>query len=156
MRRLLGAGLTAILLLFGLYNLWECREEGATRREQQLAFVADIERLDPKPNELYIAWGSKFPFEYITPLTTPTYLKQMAILPLGLELHTPHVNETMDRFGVSNLYSALFSRRDIYLISNQAKNALYVAYVKEKHGVDVRFDIRFIGKTFTVYQVVRI
>jgi len=128
MRRLLGAGLTAILLLFGLYNLWECREEGATRREQQLAFVADIERLDPKPNELYIAWGSKFPFEYITPLTTPTYLKQMAILPLGLELHTPHVNETMDRFGVSNLYSALFSRRDIYLISNQAKNALYVAY----------------------------
>jgi hypothetical protein len=79
----------------------------------------------------------------------------MRILPLGLELHTPHVAGTMKRFRIDDVYLALASRPDVFLISNDKQNSLYADYMREKYGLDVVLRPLFQGRTFTVYAVQR-
>jgi hypothetical protein len=89
--------------------------------------------------------------KYIDPLAPQ--LGGLRILPLGTELGTPHVAGTLRRFEIDNLYLALAARPDVFLISDEEKNALYVDYMREKYGLDVAVRPSFQGRTFAVYTV---
>jgi hypothetical protein len=144
---------TMMLAVAG-YTAWSIlRDVGRAdaRERHQHAFEADIRELAPRPSELFVAWGEAFPMKDIDPLAPQ--LGEMRILPLGAELGTPHVAGTLDRFGIDNLYLALVSRPDVFLISDEEKNDLYVDYMREKYGLDVTVQPRFEGRTFAVYTV---
>jgi hypothetical protein len=133
----------AMMLAVAGYTGWsvlrDVRQADA-REQQQRAFEADIRELAPPPSELFVAWGEAFPMKYIDPLAPQ--LGEMRILPLGAELGTPHVAGTLLRFGIGDLYLALASRPDVFLISDE-----------EKYGLDVTVRPSFHGRTFDVYTV---
>ena len=121
--------------------------------QRQQALQKDVALLAPRHHDLYVVWGDAFPFRLIDPLASLAFLRGMRILPLGSELHTPHVAGTMRRFGIDDVYLALATRPDVFLISDESKNDLYVDYMREKYGLDVTVRPSFEGRTFTVYTV---
>jgi len=145
--------MTMMLAVVG-YTGWsvlrDVRRADARERHQN-AFEADIRELAPRPSELFVAWAEAFPMKDIDPLAPQ--LGEMRILPLGTELGTPHVADTLRRFEIDNLYLALAARPDVFLISDEEKNALYVDYMREKYGLDVTVRPSFQGRTFAVYTV---
>jgi hypothetical protein len=126
--------------------------QGEKQHDQQLAFARDVAELAPSKHELYVAWTYAFPLWNVSPFLPPARLREMWIVPLSIELRTPHVYGTMERFGIQDLYYALIAMPNVYLISNDGLNRLYAEYMREKYGVDVVFSKRFEGRTFTVYK----
>ncbi len=151
-RTVLVASMVAAVAGYTVYGIRRDVRQADMRYRQQRAFVADIALLAPRRSNLYVAWADAFPFKHIDPLAPLAYLRQMRILPLGAELHTPHVTATMERFGIADLYLALASRPNVYLISDDQKNRLYADYVREKYGLQVVLRPRFQGRTFVVYE----
>jgi len=152
-RKLLSVAMAAGISVYAAYCVGHAVTQAHIREDQQRAFEADIAELAPHRSELYVAWAAAFPYEHIDPLASLGYLRDLKILPLGAELHTPHVAGTMERFGIHDLYLALASKPNVYLVSDEEKNRLYAQYMRERYQLDVVLRKRFQGRTFVVYEV---
>lgn len=151
-RRILAILMIAALVAHAAYCVRYDIGRAYARDRQRHAFEADLAELAPRPSELYVAWGDAFPFKRIDPLASFGPLREMWILPLGVELQTPHVAGTLERFGIDDLYLAPVVKPNVYLVSDERKNQLYVDYMREKYQLDVALRPRFEGRTFVVYH----
>lgn len=127
-------------------HLWRAaRQEGR--------FNAALHNLSPKPEQLYVAWGSN-PEIITSPFTdlTKTF-HNFRIIPVGAIGPAPFVMNRLRDAGVKNLLGQL-DRDDIFLISNYQYNRFIRMYAAEKLGKEAVFEpIPIYPKVFECFKV---
>ena len=120
--------------------------------KQELAAIA------PRKDQLYYTWGAVFPHQYILPFDNIEYLSNFKLIGLSSILHTPFTKHRMEEFGITDLYTGLYEKDNVFLIANPARLSNYIMYVKEHYGVYVDYKAIYTSHTFgfSVYKIERI
>jgi hypothetical protein len=132
-----------------------------SRRHQHQHAVAmdDLRRLAPRPDQLYVVWGSAFPLEAVLPvLATPSEeLRRFKILGLGVGSHEPMVQGRLRQYGIEDLYQDFYRRDDVFLVAPRTPYYLDLLgrYVRQHYGVAVATTLVFDGQSFAVFRLKR-
>jgi hypothetical protein len=119
---------------------------GNARLRESLAALA------PHPDRLYVAWSTAFPYRYVLPLEDTGYLKDLRLFSLGWPQRSPIADRMLRSFGVSDVYTALLVRPDIFLIAQPARLPLLETYGRERCGIEARFTVERETPSFVVYR----
>jgi hypothetical protein len=121
------------------------------------ALLQALERLERRPNELYVVWGAEFPYELLPPLGRWEELRGLNLLGLGTDSSSPRLERRLAQFGIDDLYRALYTRDDVRLISRPRLNELFVRWVAEHHGVRIvpRLVADLDTSRFRLFQIYR-
>jgi len=111
--------------------------------------------MSPTRDQLYVLWGSRFPYELISPVHPPPALRDLRFFPLGGHQRTPLVEGILREFGVRNLFRDMVDDPRIYLVCDSVLGALYSSYVWEHYGIETTGKKVFDSDFFTVYQIKR-
>jgi hypothetical protein len=98
-----------------------------------------LEGLAPKPNQLFVAWGSDFPFEFLVlPLSPRSLPRDFKVM--GLDWTTGFAKSRMREFGVHDLLSIVRRGDGTFFICQDADLKLLEAYFRAhyKMGLTVQ------------------
>jgi hypothetical protein len=70
----------------------------------------------PERRPVFVVWGAALPIESASPLSAPSALAALQTIPLSWTTNSPLYAETLRRYGVEDLHTALYQRDDLYLI----------------------------------------
>jgi hypothetical protein len=85
---------------------------------------------------LFVLWGAALPYEgLIHPLQTLTLSPDFKAIGLTLLARTPLTRDRLAQFKITDLYQALYQRKDVFLVSDELYNRLLAAYLAEHYGV---------------------
>jgi|GEM_PF-5091810 len=131
---------------------WQTREN----REHNRLLHATLERLSPRPEELYVIWGAAFPWPWLSPFESPDFLETFNTFCFDDGQQTPSSRRMLERFGITNIFTALPDRRDVLLVIRDRKCLdLYATYMREHHGMIVRPQGVFTSEYFEAYTFQR-
>ncbi len=149
--------------VYALYAACFCGEVHATNklsnacRRYQKIFRADLTRLRPRPNQLFVTWGGDFPYQTLQlPTHAGPVAPKMQFLGLGVGNQEPFVQNRLRSLGINDLYQSFYIRDNIFLICQEDKKALLVQYIQEHYQTKVEVETVFKGRTFTVRKVRKI
>ena len=110
----------------------------------------------PKASELYVIWGSAFPFEAaVLPFATSDPFPQFRPLAVGIAAHEPHFLERLKEYQIADIYRALYLDPRVYLMASSPEKIIMLQrYLAEHYGVRVSPSVRFVGRTFSIYRFV--
>lgn len=152
-RTTLRQALVAIALVVGAVNLNGLWREGRWTRERAAELRAAIARLAPRPDQLYVIFAGEFPYEVILPFEDIEFMRPMKSLGT---LHNSGFNKRrMREFGITDVYTALYERSDVLLVSTDELNGWLAESVRRHRGVELVFKRVFQGPEFEVYDVSR-
>jgi hypothetical protein len=114
----------------------KAREAAAGRDAMRWLMVG----LDPKPDRVYVIWGSAFPFEWIAPWDDPTRYRGLKGYPLGCSTHTPHGDGRLTEFGIADPVAALYRGDRVRLVTFPELTPLLAGFIARHRGVDVVFE----------------
>jgi hypothetical protein len=132
---------------------------------------ADLARIDPLETDLFVCWGSSFPYEAILPLESNRILRRIHLLSLGWPQQSPVNDAVKEHFGIRDLTQSLFDNPNIYLLSDEfGKNGhsvtgelagstdlgYYQTYIREHYRTEVTWDRCFAGGIFSLYKPVKL
>ena len=148
----MGAGaviLAAIGAIFGDYRIYRySREAMKTNQSVKEAFA----EIAPKDDELFVCWGSCFPFEAILPLDSPRVLGNTRMLILGWTQQSP-VNRAMkERFHIADLARDLYANPKLFLVSSDDLNAYYSTFAREHQQVELDWESCFDSRHFSLWK----
>jgi hypothetical protein len=136
-----GLASAAIVVLLGALLLWR----GAVMFKENGAFLAAhgqaedlMKRLKPRPDKLFVLWGSEFPYEDLfVPLSWESPNREFKVLGLSSLAATPFTTARLKEFGLSDLYSILRRQKGIYFISNKGENGVLATYFRDHYRLRI-------------------
>jgi len=129
-------------------------ELSRTQRYLQKSFRDDMARLQPRVDQLFVIWGSDFPYQaYQLPTQALPVTTNMRILELGVGNFEPFVQNRLKSFQIDDLYQAFYTRDDVFLICDEREKKLLTQYIWEHYYTSVEIRTVFQGTSFTVRQV---
>jgi|GEM_PF-5959896 len=144
--------LLALVLAGGAFHClkedWTVNRTGAPAR---LAILDSLEKLSPRPDQLFIIWGPSFPFAGFPIFRTVDSLKGFKFFWMSWQERTPYGEERLDQFHIRNLLKDTVDRPDVFWLLNDPDRHLE-DYCREHAGMDVRRRLVFHGY-FDVYQL---
>ena len=150
-RTTLRQALVGAALVVGAMNLNALWRDGQRTRERAVELRAAIERLAPRPDQLYVIFGGEFPYDSILPFEDVGFIRPMRSLGT---LHNSGFNKRrMREFDITDVYTALYERPDVLLVSTDELNSWLAESVRRHHGVELVFERVFEGPEFEVYDV---
>lgn len=114
----------------------KAREAAAARDAMRWLMVG----LDPKPDRVYVIWGSAFPFEWIAPWDDPTRYRGLKGYPLGCSTHTPHGDGRLAEFGITDPVAELYTGNRVRLITFPDLTPVLGGFIARHRKVDVVFE----------------
>jgi hypothetical protein len=114
-----------------------------------------VEKLNPQDDQLYITWGSAFPYEKIDAFNMD-FLKHFHVVSLAWFERTPTTQAMLDWFGYKNLFKEMVDSPDVFLICSPYQYSLYYAYMLEKYKLKTYGLAVFKSKLFNVYAIHRV
>ena len=116
---------------------WDGRAEFGQRLSDRLR--EGLVDIAPSADRLYVVWGASLPFELIPPLSSMDELREMKIFFLASGTRSRYNAARLEEFGIDDIHRAIYTRDDVFVISNDALNRLFVAYVAEHYGEPIEF-----------------
>ncbi len=111
-------------------------------REELRDCLAHLEGSDQR---LYVSWATDFPWVALSPLDSLSSLGNRRLLMMSWTQGTPIAAAMKERFGIADTTQALFTRPDVVLLGDATSRPLIERFVREHHGVEVRFAASYIG-----------
>lgn len=145
--------LVAASLVAGAMNLAHAAHMGRVVATEAAELRASIARLGPRPDQLFVILGGWFPYKYLLPFDDIAFMRPMLIL--GTYHHSGFNKRRMREFGITDVYTALYERDDVRLVSTDELNRWLGESIARHHGVEVSFQPVFQDPRFTVYDVSR-
>jgi hypothetical protein len=116
--------------------------------------AADMARLAPRADELYVAWDIAIPAAHlVTPRGADPNFAAGSWFWLTTQSLTPTSLAQLDRFGARDLSAALVGRPDVHLVALPYQVERLVAMYREHYGRAVTACARFRGETITVWRL---
>jgi hypothetical protein len=128
------------------------RADSEAARAGNARLRASIAALAPRPDRLYVAWSTAFPYRYVLPLEDTGYLKDLRLFSLGWPQRSPIADRMLRSFGASDLYEALLVRPDVLLIAQPGRLPLLERYGRERRGFEAQFTVESETPSFVVYR----
>ncbi len=149
-----GAGVVALALL-AVRGGGYLRERSALLENHSAALHAQLHDLDPRPEQLYVVWGSGFPYEYLSPFDSLDDMRPMKMYGLGCCTNSPLMDGRLREFDIPALVPALYTRDNVFLICDESQFPLLRTFVAEHHGVQIECQPVFSppGALFKVYKI---
>ncbi|MBN1291786.1 MAG: hypothetical protein JXB48_08090 [Candidatus Latescibacteria bacterium] len=118
----------------------------------------ELAAINPNKNQLFYTWGAIFPHQYVLPFDNIEYLSNFKLIGLSSILHTPFTKRRMEEFGITDLYTGLYEKDNVFLIANSELLPHYIEYIREHYGVYVQHTILYTSHTFgfSVYKIERV
>src|SRR5205814_4853 len=88
----------------------------------------------------------------VAPLQYPDTLQEFECLSLSWLLPTPVTERRLREFGITDLYRAIWERRDVYLVAYRPQVKMFEIYVRQHYGIDLAFHTTFDRTTFLIFQ----
>jgi hypothetical protein len=102
-------------------------------------FISILETLKKVNSEgIFVVWGASLKYEYCSPFTTIAQLPKLKLIGLGWRVNSPPHREWLKKLKIDDLYQAIATRNDIYLITTENLMALYEQYMLEHYGKVVK------------------
>lgn len=143
-------GALVILLIPSLYRF---NAIDSYNRNKENLLKMSVRELNPKDNQLYVVWGSTFPYESISALDNFEIFKTFHIFPLGSYQRSPLCLETLSRFQIKNLFRDLVDNPNAYLICDPYEGALYREYLLENYKMEIIPEKTFSSPLFKAFRI---
>lgn len=141
-------------------------EQSLTFRSSSLAVSsnrqlrADLARIDPRDDELFICWGDRFPYESILPLESPDAWRSLHLYCLGWCQQSPINQSVKKRFGIDNLAIAMVENPQVYLLGPTETHRIpldseldhFQTFVYEHHKLNVKWRKQYYGDQVQIFK----
>jgi hypothetical protein len=128
----------SVLLVVGLiaWRIGAAFEANMNAYSKHQQAVRMMPFLDPRPEQLYVLWGTCFPYDdLVFPLERMVVPREFKAVALGTLTQSSFTNRRLKQFGIADLYQSLYEREDVYLISTPKLNRLLATYLAEHYGI---------------------
>jgi hypothetical protein len=151
----LGALYLSLILLFTVFlvHLEYGQNRDWTFRANDLKTT--VRNLKPKDNQLFITWGSAFPYEKVDAFDVD-FLKHFHTISLAWFQRTPVTEAEMSRFGLKNLSRDLVDNPKVFVICNQKQFDFFYYYMISKYKMKTYGQSVFRSNAFNVYAIRRV
>jgi hypothetical protein len=134
-----GAAVVLVALLLGALLTWRLAATfaaGAGAGARHTQALQMLQRLAPRSDQLFVLWAHFFPYEdLVYPLEPLSVGPDFKAVSLGTTTPTPLTTRRLAEFGISDLYRALYQRRDVVLLSEPSFNRILGAYLARHYRV---------------------
>ena len=90
--------------------------------------------------QLFMVVGAAFPYEWSSPLNNFSEFRELVILHFGCNTHSPIYNALIKKFGIDNVYKALYERPDVWLICSSDFIDHLETFICEHYGERPQFE----------------
>jgi hypothetical protein len=138
--------LVVIVVVLGLGFIHEIRRSSSGRTQLIQLHEKGIDHLRSMGRVLFVDWAASMHGEVLAPWGGPEKLRGICFLPIGTMSRTPFVQARLEEFGIRDIFKAMYSRDDVYVIWMSEKfYKAFKLYVKEHYNATVRVvDRRFV------------
>jgi len=150
---MIGAFFLLLVLVLGLRSLVPYHRSNTQLRGMETVLKADVVRLSPREDQLFVVWDSSFPFEGYGVLDDLEGFRGFRLFTLAVYQRTPNARKMLEKFHVRDLLKDLVDRPDLFLICTPQEGAMYQRHMMEKHGSKVYAERYFEGRFFRVYRI---
>jgi hypothetical protein len=132
----------AVILV--LRTLGGLADADADRLQRHREAARLVRQLNPRPDQLYLLWREQFPLEdLVTPLGDAAAMGRIQCLALGTLLETPFTERRLRKFGIDDVYRALWERPDVFLVTHKDLQDYLRRYVLLHYGTELEFVVTF-------------
>jgi hypothetical protein len=112
-----------------------------------------VQTLNPQDDQVFVTWGSAFPYNKISAFDNDEFLRHFHIISLDWFQRSPMTSAMMNHYGLKNIFKDLVDNPKVFLICTPNEWLLYRIYMKEKYNKDVNGKIDYQSDQFTVLSV---
>jgi len=109
--------------------------------------------LKPQDDQVFVVWGSAFPFVKIGAFDDDEFLRHFHVIALDWFQRSPITRAMMDRYDLKNVLKDMVDNPKVFLIAHPDELNLYRTYIMEKYKKDITFKVYFNSGQFTVLSV---
>jgi hypothetical protein len=114
----------------------------------------EMQKINPNPANLYIAWTQSFPWEFMLPFDNLGYLKNFRSIN---SQYGPSALSTLREFGISDPYKALVEDPRVFLITDVKKEnvqfQLLGGFLLEHYNLRVQRQVIYQNEVFTINRL---
>ena len=146
-------GIAALLIvtLLGSHLLHASRAVTAlshlTRRQQEqfddMLTTIDRNIVAKNPEAVFAVGGGSFPYRWMSPLDSGDRIRRFRLMGIGWSTHSPSYEQTLSRYGITDLTRALVENPNVYLILAPGEREERIPrYYAEHFGEDILLERR--------------
>lgn len=148
-----GIGLLALFFIFSLVIYYYDQYDNRYWAYKEAKLKSAMADLNPQDDQVFVVWGSAFPYIEIGAFDNDEFLKKFHVVSVDWFQRTPTTRDTMDRFGLKDLFKDLINNPKAFLICTPDQWYLYQVYMKEKYNEDVKFKFYYRSDQFVVLSI---
>ena len=119
--------------------LQEILVESRNNANQNKEIVSVLETLKQLNSEgIFVDWAGRLKYENMSPFVTTKDLPKLKLIGLGWQINSPLFLDKFRKLGIGDLYKAIATRNDIYLIAREDLVELYKQYMLEHYDKEVK------------------
>jgi hypothetical protein len=115
---------------------------------------ADIARLNPKDDQLFVIWDSAFPYELIDAFDSYEIFRKFHIFELAVYQRSPDAIPQLKKFGLVNPLVDMIGKSNVFFICKPEELRMYGRYLSEHHPEKVLASTYFDSHFFRAFQMV--
>ncbi len=148
-----GAAVLVLFLVYSIFamNLPYSKNHFWVLREMELKDI--LVKLNPQDDQLFVTWGTVFPYQEIGAFDDHRFLQHFHVLSLSWFSRTPTSQAMMDRFGLKDFSRDIVDNPHVRLICAPEQFALYQTHMMEKYNLKVVPQVLFTSNQFPVIVV---
>jgi hypothetical protein len=152
-RRFFKGGLLSLYFLFTVYLLFMHYSTVRYWTNQETKLKTAVQTLNPQDDQVFVTWGSAFPFIKIGAFDNDEFLRHFHVISLDWFQRSPTTQTMMDHYGLKNIFKDMVDNPKAYLICFPDQWNLYRIYMKEKYNRDINCKIYYQSDQFTVLSI---
>jgi hypothetical protein len=129
-------GLVAILSGFSWVYIGQMSRLSESRVELTRCHESAIDALRKHDRLIFVDWAGSLKPELLSPWGGIEGLRGIRLVMLNVFQRTPLVTERLREDGINDLYKALYTRDDVWLLTNRLESfvKIYKAFIREHYG----------------------
>ncbi|HEV8003878.1 MAG TPA: hypothetical protein VGP63_28690, partial [Planctomycetaceae bacterium] len=108
------------------------------RRDQDVLalFVRTLREryVRPNPEAMFLNWGGRFPMFFTAPLDNYREIRDVQMLGLGWNIHSPQFDAAVSRLGLGDLYQASYTNPNVFLFTDPYSLQQLQRFVQEHYS----------------------
>ncbi len=131
----LAASTACVAVVLAVFHVETLSAGSREAQGDQRNMTSAVEQLNPRPGDLYVAWGGDFPYNHlVTPLGGFSAAGNLQLFPLVWANHAPFLTRRLVQFGVGDLYTAFWQRGNVLLISSSDRCERLMGFLALHYG----------------------
>jgi hypothetical protein len=151
--RLFKGALLSLSFLLTVYLLFMHYSSVRYWTNQETKLKTAMQTLNPQDDQVFVAWGSAFPFVKIGAFDDDEFLRHFHVISLDWFQRSPTTQVMMNHYGLKDIFKDMVDNPKVYLICFPDQWNLYRIYMKEKYNKNIQCHIYFKSDQFVVLSI---